>query len=87
MEEEDGWTALHFAAQHNLPEVAKLLLEKGARVNAENKSKATPLDFAIAENGKEAADVLRQHGGICGLAEKACDLQGNSESSPREVVE
>ena len=35
--DQDSWTALHFAAQNNLCEVADILLEHGAAVNATDK--------------------------------------------------
>ena len=71
----DGWTALHLAAHLGQPEVAKLLLTSGARVDAVSKNGIAnqPLQAAIA--GREpgmvriliaaGADVNhRSHGGF-----------------------
>jgi len=58
---EDG-TPLHHAAWNGHKEVAELLIEKGAVVNALGVN-GTPLDWAIFRNHTEAADLLRKHGG------------------------
>ena len=63
--DDDGgrpWTPLHFAAQNGHLEVVRLLLERGANVNAQNtdelwwRERRTPLHFA-AQNGH--LDVVR----------------------------
>jgi ankyrin repeat protein len=54
-----GQTPLHVASTK---EVAEVLIEKGADVNAIGNG-YTPLDFTIKENRKEIADLLRKHGG------------------------
>lgn len=59
-----GWTPLHFAAFANTPNVAKILLKKGADPNAENYDmSATPV-FAAAANTKypQMFAVLAEHG-------------------------
>jgi ankyrin repeat protein len=43
-------------------EVVKLLLGRGAVVNAANKSGATPLHAAVANGFDQVAEVLRSHG-------------------------
>ena len=43
-----GWTALHYAAEHNAVEAAQLLLDYGADPNAEAKG-VTPLEVASGE--------------------------------------
>jgi len=49
-EDEDGWsegfTPLHYAAQHGNLELVKFLVSKGANVNAKDKRGDTPLDYA-----------------------------------------
>lgn len=60
-----GLTPLHNAASFGQVEIAKVLLENGADVNAitylqEN----TPLGFALMDNKPEAANFLREHGGL-----------------------
>ena len=58
-----GLTPLHLV---KTKEIAKLLITKGADVNAQNAVGNTPLNFAIngifGEN-KEIADLIRKHGG------------------------
>lgn len=44
-------------------DVARILLDKGADVNAKDKAGKTPLDEAVSRGNKGAAEVLRQHGG------------------------
>jgi ankyrin repeat protein len=52
---------LHFAAKGGHREVAKLLIAKGADVNAKDDDDKTPLE--AAEDYPEIADLLRKHGG------------------------
>ena len=66
---EDG-TPLHHAAWNGHKEVAELLIEKGAVVNALGVN-GTPLDWAIFRNHTEAADLLRKHGAKTGEELKA----------------
>lgn len=59
-----GWTGLHFAAfGGNVPAI-KLLLERGAAVNARarNRFANSPLQAALLTGQYEAAKVLLQHG-------------------------
>jgi len=56
---EDGWTALHFAAQNSRREIAELLIANGAEVNAKDKDGRTPIDFASGAT----VEFLRTHGG------------------------
>jgi uncharacterized protein len=59
-----GWTGLHFAAfGGNVPAI-KLLLERGAAVNARarNRFSNSPLQAALLTGQYEAAKVLLQHG-------------------------
>src|SRR5690606_30146400 len=66
-----GQTPLHYAAAHNCPKAAEILLRKGAAVHAEDKRGMTPL-HAAAEQGHNAviekllpydADVDRRRNG------------------------
>lgn len=43
----NGWTALHFAAQSDMPRVAGALLDAGAEVDAVNVHGNTPLSTAL----------------------------------------
>ena len=64
-----GWTGLHFAAfGGNVPAI-KLLLERGAAVNARarNRFSNSPLQAAFLTGQYEAAKVLLQHGADANL--------------------
>ena len=62
-----GETALHAVArsisQKHASEVCELLLTNGAKVNEPNDKGQTPLDEALANERKQTAETLRQHGG------------------------
>ncbi|MGH9750216.1 MAG: ankyrin repeat domain-containing protein [Candidatus Polarisedimenticolia bacterium] len=63
----DGWTPLHLAAFFGHKEVAALLLERGAEVNAVSKSTRfaranTPLHAAAANRQVEVATLLLERG-------------------------
>ena len=61
---------LHRAAENGHKEIAELLIEKGAVVNALGVN-GTPLDWAIFRNHTETAALLRKHGGKTGEELKA----------------
>jgi len=57
-----GWTPLHAAAYINKPEIAALLIEKGAALDAEaHGSGGTPLIAALFWGHREVADFLGLH--------------------------
>jgi cytohesin len=64
----DG-TPLHYAAANGHKEIAELLIEKGADMNAKDEDGGTPLDVAIKYKQTETVDLLRKHGGISGAAD------------------
>jgi ankyrin repeat protein len=47
LQDNNGSTALHFAAQEQRPEVVKLLLDAGADIEKRDKHGATPLMHAV----------------------------------------
>lgn len=60
--EPDGATALHWAASRNAPDIARLLVGAGAKVDAANDYGVTPLSLAC-ENGADAmVDLLLKAG-------------------------
>lgn len=57
-----GWTPLHAAAYANLPQIAALLIEKGAALDAEaHGAGGTPLIAALFWGHREVADLLGRH--------------------------
>jgi ankyrin repeat protein len=60
----DGFTALHFACYFGQPEAARLLIEKGARVDvvANNPTHVMPLHSAASSHNLEAARLLVENG-------------------------
>lgn len=60
----DGFTALHFACYFGQPGAARLLIEKGALVDAvaSNPMKVMPLHSAASARNLEAARLLLEHG-------------------------
>jgi len=66
-----GLTALHFAARHNEPEIAELLISVGAQVNARDPKGATPLHYASQKGGEEMIQVLLSAGADRNVKNKA----------------
>lgn len=62
----EGNTALHRAVfcGENAMSVCKLLIERGADVNARNSDGSTPLQQALKHDETQVADLLRRHGRI-----------------------
>jgi len=60
---QDG-TPLHFAASSCCTEVAGLLLERGADVNALAGGDVTPLLMATASDCPAMVALLEEHGGV-----------------------
>ena len=58
-----GVTPLHYAAGYGHKEIAELLIDKGADVDAKADNGITPLDWAIDRKHSEITDLLRKHGG------------------------
>ena len=61
LKDDSGWTALHYASDRK--NVASLLIQQGAKLNAMNADDDTPLDKAIEWEDSETADLIRKHGG------------------------
>jgi len=55
-----GLTALMFAARHNKAEIAELLIEHGAKLNAKSDKGFTALKYAEISNAKEAYAVIEK---------------------------
>jgi ankyrin repeat protein len=57
-----GWTALHYAAASGDSEIAAILLEHHAYIDAESPSQLTPLMIAAREGQREVAELLLREG-------------------------
>ena len=55
---DDGWTALHYAANENMPTLAQALIDKGAAADAKTVEGETPLDIALKQHSQEVVQVL-----------------------------
>ena len=62
-------TPLHAAAWKGNLAIAKLLIARGANLNAKNQLDKTPLDWAIEQDHPDVAELIRSHSGIRGVAE------------------
>jgi uncharacterized protein len=60
----DGWTPLHLACFFGQPEIAELLIARGADVNARSRNpmQNMPLHTAVAGRNREAVRLLLEHG-------------------------
>ena len=57
-----GWSPLHYAATGPEPAVVRLLLERGATVDAESPNRSTPLMMASRYGPEESVDLLLARG-------------------------
>lgn len=57
-----GWTPLHYAATGPEPAVVKLLLDKGAAIDARSPNGTTPLMMAAQYGSEPSADLLLARG-------------------------
>ena len=62
----DKGTPLHSVTRHGHKEIAELLIDKGADVNAKDEHGEAPLLYAILNGHKELANLLRKHGAKTG---------------------
>jgi hypothetical protein len=60
----DGMTPLLYAAGWNNFELVKMLLEKGAAVNAKDKNGRTALSIARTNENNQISDLLLEHGAV-----------------------
>src|SRR5262249_7012413 len=57
-QDNDGWTALHYATLSGYEEIILLLLKNNARLIAEDADGHTPLDYAASEGHDVAVRIL-----------------------------
>ena len=94
-----GRTPLHYGARAGHKEIIELLISKGALVNAKVVDGETPLDWAeklyewelpeVKAAKKEAADLLRKHGGKTGVKFliHLAAREGNIEAAKQYLVD
>jgi tetratricopeptide (TPR) repeat protein len=59
----EGWTALHYAANENMPTLAQILIDRGAVVDARTMNGETPLHIAARQGrNKEVMNILLKNG-------------------------
>jgi len=58
----EGWSPLHYAATGPEPEFVRLLLEKGAPVDARSPNGSTPLMMAARYGSEASVDLLLARG-------------------------
>ena len=61
-QDEEGWTALHMAANEGFLEIAHLLIDIGAQLDLKNKFEKTPLHMAASERNLEVVEALIEAG-------------------------
>ena len=61
-DKEDGWTALHWCARWNRPEIARMLIDAGADLNIQQDNGSTALHVSARWNHPEIARVLIEAG-------------------------
>ena len=54
-------TPIHDAAWNSSTKIAKLLLERGAEIEARDENNGTPLHYAKEKNSKETAQLSLEH--------------------------
>eukprot|EP01134_Creolimax_fragrantissima_P004934 CFRG4934T1 len=66
--DKDGRSALHIAASEGQLQIAKLLIEAGAKVNTHDRWNMTPTDAAEHGEHTEVIALLKENGGISSLS-------------------
>ncbi len=62
----NSWSVLHYAVEYGQADVAKLLIENGARINDDSNDGGTPLFVAARQGNSEMVDLLIKHGADLG---------------------
>jgi ankyrin repeat protein len=70
IKDKDNWTPLHWAAHKGHVDVIRLLLEKGANVNAQDKDRWTPLHWPAVRRDVDVVRLLLEKGANVNAQEK-----------------
>jgi ankyrin repeat protein len=81
-QDSEGWTALHYAAQENLSEMAQVLIGRGADVNRRDGDGVTPLWRAVQSSAGHP-DMTT----ILVAAGAKDDIANNAGETPRQLAE
>lgn len=82
MPDKNAFTPLHFAAQGQQSAAARVLLEAGAEVDAQDKFGKTPLSVALFNVRDGAGDVVR----VLLDSGASPDVKNKSGISPRDLA-
>jgi uncharacterized protein len=87
----DGFTALHFACYFGQPEVARLLIEKGAKVDAvaNNATQVMSLHSAASSRNLAAVRLLVEHGAPVNARQQGgwVPIHAAAQNGDREMVD
>jgi uncharacterized protein len=87
----DGFTALHFACYFGQPDAARLLIKRGAAVDAvsSNPMKVMPLHSAASARNLEAARLLLEHGAPANTRQQAgwVPIHAAAQNGDRAMVD
>jgi len=87
----DGFTALHFACYFGQPEAARLLITKGAKVDAvaNNATQVMPLHSAASSRNLAAARLLVEHGAPVNACQQGgwVPLHAAAQNGDQEMVD
>ncbi|CAB3236206.1 unnamed protein product [Arctia plantaginis] len=61
MRDQQGWTAVFWAAHHNRPEILEMLINQGARTTEVDRSNRTLMDIAESHEYQGIIDILKKH--------------------------
>lgn len=80
LQDDSGWTALHFAAQENSPEIIELLAGSKANLNIQEENGRTPLFIAIFDRNDKSAITLLENGADITVNNANQQLKTSSDS-------
>jgi len=87
----DGFTALHFACYFRQPEATRVLVEKGAAVDAvaSNLTKVMPLHSAASARSLDASRLLLEHGAPINARQQGgwAPIHAAAQNGDRALVE